>query len=102
MCDDRTVQEDEEFFAKAATRRAFGVMSAAALALCAAPPADAADTAEQDLRIHTPDGEADAYFVHPASGKHPGVLVWPDIMGFALRSKPWANGSRSPAIRCWS
>lgn len=92
MCDDRTVQEDEEVLSKATTRRAFGVMSAAALALFAAPPANAADTAEQDVRIHTPDGEADAYFVHPASGRHPGVLVWPDIMG--LRPAFKAMGKR--------
>src|SRR5262249_34371001 len=25
--------------------------------------------------------ECDAFFVHPASGKNPAVLVWPDIMG---------------------
>ena len=29
----------------------------------------------------TPDGTADCYFVHPASGTAPGVLVWPDIFG---------------------
>ena len=27
------------------------------------------------------DGTADAYFVHPASGTAPGVLIWPDIFG---------------------
>ncbi len=29
----------------------------------------------------TPDGTADCYFVHPATGTAPGVLVWPDIFG---------------------
>jgi carboxymethylenebutenolidase len=29
----------------------------------------------------TPDGTADGYFVQPASGTAPGVLVWPDIFG---------------------
>jgi carboxymethylenebutenolidase len=26
-------------------------------------------------------GSADAFFVHPSSGKHPAVLLWPDIAG---------------------
>jgi carboxymethylenebutenolidase len=30
---------------------------------------------------HIAHGTADAYFVHPVSGKHPGVLIWPDIFG---------------------
>src|SRR6185369_4081258 len=29
----------------------------------------------------TPDGTADAYFVHPATGTGAGVVVWPDILG---------------------
>jgi carboxymethylenebutenolidase len=33
------------------------------------------------VNITTPDGTADCYFVHPASGTAPGVLVWPDIFG---------------------
>lgn len=35
----------------------------------------------RDVTIKTDDGTADAYFVAPAEGKHPGVLVWPDIRG---------------------
>jgi carboxymethylenebutenolidase len=33
------------------------------------------------VNVMTPDGTADCYFVHPASGSAPGVLVWPDIFG---------------------
>ena len=33
------------------------------------------------MTITTPDGTADAYFVHPATGTAPGILVWPDIFG---------------------
>jgi len=36
---------------------------------------------ESEVDIKTPDGTADAYFVHPAEGAAPGVLVWPDIFG---------------------
>jgi carboxymethylenebutenolidase len=35
----------------------------------------------RDVSIVTSDGTADAYFVAPASGKYPGVLIWPDIRG---------------------
>jgi len=33
------------------------------------------------VNVTTPDGTADCYFAHPASGTAPGVLVWPDIFG---------------------
>lgn len=36
---------------------------------------------EMDVSVMTPDGVADCYFVHPASGTAPGVVVWPDIFG---------------------
>ena len=36
---------------------------------------------ESEVNITTPDGTADCYFVHPASGTAPGVLFWPDIFG---------------------
>jgi carboxymethylenebutenolidase len=36
---------------------------------------------ESEVTIKTPDGTCDAYLVHPSSGTHPGVLVWPDIFG---------------------
>lgn len=83
MCDDRTVQEDEIFLSKegALSRRSFGALSMTALAAACASPSSAETAVEQDVEITTPDGVADAYFVHPASGAHPGVLIWPDIMG---------------------
>jgi carboxymethylenebutenolidase len=43
--------------------------------------ANALTVSESDVNITTPDGVADCYFVHPASGAAPGVLVWPDIFG---------------------
>jgi carboxymethylenebutenolidase len=43
--------------------------------------ADALDVTESDVMVKTPDGTADCYFVHPSSGSHPGVVVWPDILG---------------------
>ena len=44
-------------------------------------PANAQDVSESEIEVTTPDGVCDSYFVHPASGAHPGVLIWPDAFG---------------------
>jgi len=50
------------------TRRQFGVMALGAGFVAALPKvAHAAKTEGADVDIRTPDGVADAYFVHPAS-----------------------------------
>jgi carboxymethylenebutenolidase len=84
VCDQDTVRENEDYLGRAGdlSRRRFGALAAgAALAMALPGGARAADVVETEVVVRTPDGEADCYFVHPASGKHPGVLVWPDIMG---------------------
>jgi len=43
--------------------------------------ANAVAVTESDVTVTTPDGSADCYFVHPASGSAAGVLIWPDIFG---------------------
>ena len=64
------------------TRRQFGALTAGAGLMMMLPrAADALDIVDADVAIETPDGVADAYFVHPASGAHAAVLVWPDILG---------------------
>lgn len=45
------------------------------------PAAAAVATSESEVSITTPDGACDAYFVHPATGASPAVLIWPDIFG---------------------
>src|ERR1700721_1388043 len=45
------------------------------------PVVNAAQVTESEVEIQTPDGNCDAYFVHPSKGAHPGVLIWPDIFG---------------------
>jgi len=77
--------DDMDGFAKRAgdvTRRQFGAMAVGAGLIAALPRlADAAETKGTDLDIKTPDGTCDSFFVHPVKGKHPGVLIWPDIFG---------------------
>ncbi len=89
MCDDRTVVDNTEYLrAKTLTRRQFGAVSAGAgLAMLLPRAANAQAVSETELDVTTPDGVADCYFVHPSSGAHPGVLIWPDAFGLrpALR-----------------
>jgi len=94
MCDERTASESAEFMAAAqVSRRRFNVLGgAAALAALLPRPANAMAVVESDVAITTPDGTADCYFVHPASGTYPGVVVWPDILG--LRPAFRAMGKR--------
>ena len=78
MCDEFTTAENEQLL----SRRSFGAMAGAASLVALLPaPANAKPVAGKDVSITTPDGTCDAYFVAPATGKAPGVLIWPDIMG---------------------
>ena len=63
------------------TRRAFGLMAAAAAgAASAAVPTPG--VTEKDVSVRTADGVADAVLFTPdQAGKFPAVLMWPDIMG---------------------
>lgn len=83
MCDERTQKEEDEFLSRSGmTRRQFGKLSAAAgMAMMLPAVANAQDVTETDVEVATPDGVADCYFVHPSTGQHPAVIVWPDILG---------------------
>jgi len=64
-------------------RRDFVGLSVAAGVAAATVTASAAGlkVVETDVEVKTPDGTCDAAFIHPASGSHPGVLLWPDAFG---------------------
>jgi carboxymethylenebutenolidase len=83
MCDkDHFAESVAEYEARGLiTRRQFGVLVGAGVAMMLPGVANAQATAERDVNIKTPDGTADAYFVHPATGSAAGVLIWPDIFG---------------------
>jgi carboxymethylenebutenolidase len=79
MCDELTAADNERLLM---TRREFGAGAAAAGMVAMLPvPANAAEIRGRNVTITTPDGSCDAYFVAPATGKHPAVIVWPDIFG---------------------
>jgi carboxymethylenebutenolidase len=64
------------------TRRGFVTMTVAAgLAAAAGSDVIAQQAVEQNVAIKTPDGTCDAAFIHPASGAHPAVIIWPDAFG---------------------
>jgi len=65
------------------SRREFVALSVAAGLATAAGSASAAGlpVVETDVQIKTPDGTCDAAFIHPATGSHPGVLIWTDAFG---------------------
>lgn len=95
MCDLDTQKDVDALLERTGgvTRRHFGKMSAAVgLAMMLPPVANAQDVVESDVDVPTPDGMADCYFVHPATGRHPAVIVWPDILG--LRPAFRAMGKR--------
>ena len=85
MCDDLTaIEEDLALAAKGLSRRDFAALGGAGLLAGAfAAPAGAKEVmvAETTVSIPTPDGTADALFIRPTKGKHPAVILWPDIAG---------------------
>ena len=94
MCDDLTQLDIEKLTTDGGkvNRRNFGKISAVASLVAMLPPvANAVDVVESNVTITTPDGEAEAYFVHPASGKHPGILMWTDILGLRTAFRTMAT-----------
>jgi carboxymethylenebutenolidase len=117
MCDDATDAENEAYLAKVRlNRREVGMGAGAAVAAiltgCASPPAPAKGpeptppstttarksgkapapaTKSRMVTIDTPDGTAEAFFVTPESGQHPGVIMWPDVAGLRDAYKTMAT-----------
>lgn len=83
MCDqDRFENDRQEYEARGlVTRKQFGAMLGAGVAMMLPKLANAVAVTESDVDVQTPDGLADCYFVYPSNGAAPGVLVWPDIFG---------------------
>ncbi len=96
MCDQFTENDNETFEKKGGSlnRRDFTSMSAAAIMAAMFPASAMADEniTESDVTVDMAEGSSDCYFVRPSKGKHPGVLMWPDIKG--LRPAFRAMGKR--------
>lgn len=86
MCDQDTQKDVDDYLRRhpEMSRRDFSKLATAAgLAALFPPLANAQSISSREVRIETPDGTADAFFVHPSGGSHAAVLMWPDIL--ALR-----------------
>jgi carboxymethylenebutenolidase len=85
MCDADTLQDTIEYQLRCGlSRRDFGALTlGAGLTSMLAPVVrgDELAVSESEVDIHTPDGTADAYFVHPTKGAYAAVLIWPDLYG---------------------
>jgi len=93
MCDELTAAETSAWLSRMAlSRRDFARLGAGAAAIAGLPGCKAAPTIGSNavavaltlsdtVSIPTPDGEADALFVRPRGGRHPAVILWPDIAG---------------------
>jgi carboxymethylenebutenolidase len=83
MCDQDHFDDDKKLFEDQGmvTRRQFGVLLGAGMAMVLPRVVNAVAVTESDVTIKTADGSADCYFVHPTTGTAAGVLFWPDIFG---------------------
>ena len=83
MCErDQFEKDRQDYEARGfVTRRQFGVLVGAGIALMLPRVVNAVAVTEAEVSVTTPDGTADCYFVHPATGTAAGVLMWPDIFG---------------------
>ena len=79
MCDQDHFEKDRQEYERLGklTRKQFGIMLGAGMAMMLPQVANALSVIESDVSVTTPDGAADCYFVHPGSGAAPGVLIWP-------------------------
>ncbi|MBT0670306.1 dienelactone hydrolase family protein [Novosphingobium profundi] len=99
MCDEFTAADNATRAvgaAKGLNRRAFAALGAsAALAGCTVgakgTAAGGSDIREGMVSVTTKDGVCDAFFVHPVHGRHPGVIMWPDIAGLREAKKIMAR-----------
>ena len=87
MCDEFTAESDAAKLAeRGLSRRDFAALSAAALSTMSIGTARAAEgdgpaIVETAVEIPTPDGTMDGVLYHPAQGRHPAVILWPDVAG---------------------
>src|SRR5712692_3324211 len=83
MTDDKKDHERSDESSSDLSRRDFVALSVAAGLAARTSSASAAElpVVETSVEVKTPDGTCDAVFIHPTTGSHPGVLIWPDAFG---------------------
>jgi len=94
MCDEQTEAQNAAWL----SRRQFGATGAGLVVMATIPGCSEAQSAPGNLAVKgravtvtTPDGKADAWFYAPETGKHPAVIMWPDIAGLREAYKTMAS-----------
>ncbi|MBZ5634293.1 MAG: dienelactone hydrolase family protein [Acidobacteriia bacterium] len=89
MTEDQKNQQKNDKQRGDIARREFVAVSVAAGLAATAVSAEAAglEVVETNVEIKTPDGTCDAAYIHPKTGTHAGVLLWPDAFGL----RPWTR-----------
>ena len=97
MNDDVQASEIRDAATGGVSRRDFVALSMAAGLVAASGSASGAElpVTESNVEVKTPDGTCDAAFIHPTTGAHPGVIIWPDAFG--LRQSMRDMGKRIAA-----
>lgn len=93
MCDEAALQS---WARNNVSRRQFGALAgvagtAAMTAGAAGAVLASAGLAERAVSFASPDGTVDGFFVHPAQGSHPAVILWPDIAGLREAKRAMAR-----------
>ena len=102
MCDQDYFESDRQQYEARGlvTRKQFGAILGAGIGMMLPRVANAAAVTETEVTVTTPDGSADCYFVHPASGTAPAFSYGRTSSACARRSVRWANGSPSRVTPC--
>src|SRR5690606_41172725 len=81
MCDDRHLAA---MSGARVSRRQFAKIGAVATMAACAPLGSAraqGTPRESGVLFDAPGGRMDGFFIYPAEGKHPALIVWPDVAG---------------------
>ena len=81
MADETRVKDTDDLLQHDLSRRDFVALSLAGGIAAAAGSAAELPVMEMHVDIKTSDGTCDAAFIHPTTGAHPAVIIWPDAFG---------------------
>src|SRR4051794_8808328 len=95
ICEEtRTMADDTQLTVQIhdLSRRDFVALSVAGIAAATATASgEGLPVTETEVTIQTPDGTCDAAFIHPATGAHPAVIIWPDAFGLRASMRDMAR-----------
>ena len=83
MADETRDRDTDDLSHNDLSRRDFVALSLAAgvAAAVGSPSATELPVMDMNVEIKTPDGTCDAAFIHPTTGAHAAVIIWPDAFG---------------------